>query len=78
MHNLDERKMELSREFQLYAFDGDSGTPRWRNANTDFRKDLDELEQVLPYASSRRSIPTTGKSAPTAARHSCAPLMHVA
>lgn len=48
MHNLDERKMELSRNFQIYAFEGASGEPRWRNAESDFRKDLDELEQVRP------------------------------
>eukprot|EP00892_Ulva_mutabilis_P008601 jgi/Ulvmu1/6112/UM027_0090.1 len=45
MHNLDTRQMQLSRSFQLYAFEGASGEPRWRNADTDFRKDLDELEQ---------------------------------
>lgn len=66
MHNLDERKMELSREFALYSFDGHTGTPRWRNAGTDFRKDLDELEQVPRFDCLRCTAAATAKPAATA------------
>lgn len=69
-HDLDEHQLQLSREFQMYAFEGASGQPRWRNAGTDFRKDLEDLEQVLasPCHACMHTRPHSGSSDPNILR----------
>jgi hypothetical protein len=41
-------RMELSRTFKYFAYEGATGEERWKNAASDFHHDLNALSQVDP------------------------------
>jgi hypothetical protein len=43
---IDPIRMEVSRSFKFFSFEGATGEERWKNAASDFRHNLETLSQV--------------------------------